>query len=191
MSAITTKQAVPSAPSQRMTVDEFEKADFYDDNQVELINGHVIRREAMKPSHVLATECLRRLLEPMLPAGWFLREDKPVRIPDFNEPLPDIAIVRGDYKVYARRHPAPDDVALLIEVSDTSLKDDRGDKRDNYALNKIPVYWIVNLIDNQVELYTAPTSGQYTRTDFALDQTVPVVIDGVQIGQIKVSDILA
>ncbi len=144
----------------------------------------------MKPAHVLATECLRRLLEPMLPAGWFLREDKSVRIPDFNEPLPDIAIVRGDFKVYASRHPCPEDVALLIEVSDSSRKDDRGDKLDNYAVNDIPVYWIVNLIDNQVELYTAPTAGRYTRIDFARDQTISVVIDGEEVGQVRVADIL-
>ncbi len=94
MSTTTRKQSVPSVPSSPMTVDEFARTPEYDDNRVELIDGYIVRRDEMKPAHVGATECLRRRFEAMVPAAWCVREDKPVRIPEWTEPLPDIAIVR-------------------------------------------------------------------------------------------------
>ncbi len=179
----------------RFTVDEFERiADSLDDNQVELIDGYIVGRGEMKPSHVLVTELLKGCIQPILPNGRFVREDKPIRIPDFDEPRPDIAVVRGDPKVYARRHPGPEDVSLLIEVSDTTLQRDRGEKWLNYARSGIPVYWIVNLVDRQVEVYTDPTEAGYgsrvVYAHFLSAQLAPVVIDGIDVGQIAVSDII-
>jgi len=202
MSTITPTPSLPSpAPLAssavyRFTVDEFERiADSLDDDQVELIDGYIVVRGEMKPSHVLATELLKRCIEPMLPSGRFVREDKPVRIPDFDEPRPDIAVVRGDPKVYAHRHPGPQDVSLLVEVSDTTLPRDRGEKWLNYARSGIPVYWIVNLVDHQVEVYTDPTAAGYASREvyaqFLSAQLAPLVIDGMEVGQIAVADILA
>jgi Uma2 family endonuclease len=176
-------------------VDEFERiADSLDNDQVELIDGYIVGRGEMKPSHVLTTELLKRRIEPMLPSGRFVREDKPVRIPDFDEPRPEIAVVRGDPKVYAHRHPGPEDVSLLVEVSDTTLPRDRGEKWVGYARSGIPVYWIVNLVDRQVEVYTDPTpSGYASRSVYAPSlsaQFAPVVIDGIAVGQIAIADIL-
>jgi len=122
MSPTTTKQSVPSSPPKRMTVAEFEQlADLLGDDRVELIDGHIVGRGEMKPAHVLATELVNRAIEPVLRSGRFIRADKPVRIPDFNEPFPDLAVARGDPRAYADRHPGPEDVSLLIEVSDTTL----------------------------------------------------------------------
>jgi len=179
----------------RFTVDEFERiADSLDDDQVELIDGYVLGRGEMKPSHVLATELLKVRIQPMLPSDRFVREDKPVRIPDFDEPRPNIAIVRGDPRVYAHRRPGPQDVSLLVEVSDSTLSRDRGEKWVNYARSGIPVYWIVNLVDRQVEVYTDPTAiGYGSRVVYAHllgAPNVPVVIDGVEVGQIAAADIL-
>lgn len=199
MSMITPSQSMPSPPPlalpplYRMTVDEFERiADALDDDKVELINGYIVGREDMKPSHVVVTERLRRRLEPLLPTGWFVREDKPIRIPDFDEPRPDLAVVRGDPETYVHRHPGPADVALLIEVSDASLQRDQGDKLMNYARALIPVYWIVNLVDRQVELYADPgATGYASRATFRAGQNVPVVIGGVHAGTVGVDSILA
>ena len=201
MSTITPAQSLqlpsplPSLAVYRFTVDEFERiADSLDDDQVELIDGYIVGRGEMKPSHVLATELLKARIHPMLPSSRFVREDKPVRIPDFDEPRPDIAVVRGDPKVYAHRHPGPEDVSLLVEVSDTALQKDRSEKWVNYARSGIPVYWIVNLVDRQIEVYAAPTKAGYaSKVVYAQclsDQLVPVLIDGVEVGQIAVSDIL-
>jgi Uma2 family endonuclease len=202
MSTITPTQPMPSpAPLAspavyRMTVDEFERiADSLNDDHVELIDGYIVRSEELKPSHVDATEFLRRHIEAMLPSGWHVREDKPLRIPEFSEPRPDVMIVRGDWKAFRGRHPVPADVSLVIEVPDTTLARDRGEKWIGYARSGIPVYWIVNLVDHQLEVYTEPTVEGYASrvvfAQFVSAQSVPVVIDGVELGQIDLTDILA
>jgi hypothetical protein len=91
----------------RMNVDEFENSDLYDDNRVELIDGQVIKKDETKPAHMLAMELVKRTVGPMLPASRFIRQDGPVRIPDFNEPLPDLTVVHGDVWAYADHHPGP------------------------------------------------------------------------------------
>jgi Uma2 family endonuclease len=137
----------------RMTVDEFERiAGSLDDDHVELIDGYIVGRAEMKPSHALAAELLKHSLGLILPAGFHLREDKPVRIPELNEPRPDFSLVRGDPWVYAMRHPGPLDVLLVVEISDTTLQRDRGEQLLSYGRSGIPVYWIVNLVDHQVEI---------------------------------------
>jgi Uma2 family endonuclease len=145
----------------------------------------------MKPPHVAATELLRRQLDRIVPDGWFVREEKPVRIPDFDEPRPDISVVRGDTMTYLNRHPEPRDVGLLVEVAQSSLEQDQGRNRINYGRGGNPVYWVVNLLDRRIEVYTGPNSAGYTsRIDFAPGQDVPVVIDGVEIGRIAVGAVL-
>jgi Uma2 family endonuclease len=195
MSLITPSQSMPSPPPPalyRMTVDEFERiADSLDDDQVELINGYIVGREDMKPSHVIVTERLRRRLESILPSSWLVREDKPIRIPDFDEPRPDLAVVRGDPERYAHHHPGPADVALLIEESDASLQRDQGDKLMIYAQAGIPVYWIANLVNRRIELYGDPGPGGYaSRVSFGSGQNVPVVIGGVHVGTVGVDSVL-
>ena len=190
MSTRTRKQAVPSVSPSPITLDEFARMPEYDDNRVELIDGYIVRRDEMKPAHSGATECLRRRLGDVIPAAWYVREDKPVRIPEWTEPLPDLAVVRGDFRSYLVRHPEPADVAMIVEVSDTSLARDRGEKWDNYAKAAIPVYWIVNLVDSQVEVYTKPAEGRYSvKQVYKPGEDVPVTIDGDEVGRIAVSDI--
>ncbi len=83
-------------------------------------------------------------------------------------------------------------MALLAEVSDSTLTQDRGVNLAAYAKDGIPVYWIVNLIDRQVEVYTRPLkAGRYrSRRDYRPGQHIPVVIDGQRLPPIAVDDIL-
>jgi Uma2 family endonuclease len=175
-----------------MTVDEYERiVEGLDDPRVELINGYLVKRTDMKPPHVLVTERLRRRLDRLVPEAWFVREEKPVRIPDFDESFPDVSVVRGDPETYADHHPGPADVAFLIEVSETTLDRDQGEKWAAYARVGIPVYWIVNLVDRRIQVYTDPRLAGYTsHVDFLPGQDSPVVIGGVEIGRIAVAEIL-
>jgi Uma2 family endonuclease len=191
MSTITAQQAVLPVPSVRMTVEEFEKTDFYGDNRLELIDGYIVRRDEMKPAHAVVTGRLRRRIDRTLSAGWSTREDKPVRIPPRYEPLPDIATVRGDDENYLEHHPGPGDIAFLVQISDATLSKDQGKKLATYTQNDIPVYWIVNLVDHQVEVYTDPGQDGYGKhLVFTPGQSVPVVVEGREVGQIAVTDIL-
>jgi Uma2 family endonuclease len=175
----------------RMTVEEFERTDFYDDNRVELIDGYIVRRDEMKPAHAVVTGRLRRRIDRVLPPGWSTREDKPIRIPPLYEPLPDIAIVRGDDENYLVDHPGPGDVAFLVEVSDATLSKDQGKKQVAYAQSGIPVYWIVDLVNRSIRVYTDPGQvGYQTHLLFGPGQSIPVTIAGVEVGRIAVSDIL-
>jgi Uma2 family endonuclease len=114
-----------------------------------------------------------------------------VRIPEFDEPEPDVAIVRGSDDDYLARHPEPPDIALIVEVSETTLSRDRGENLLAYARGPIPFYWIVNLIDNQVEVYSDPAPDGYkARRDFKAGDEIPVVIDGIDLGRLPVAAIL-
>jgi Uma2 family endonuclease len=175
-----------------MTVDEFERLEeSLGDVRIELIDGRVFGRDDMNPPHVVATGRTKQSVERLLPSGRFIRKDEPVRIPDFNEPFPDLAVARGDLETYADRHPRPEDVSLVIEISDTTLAKDRGEKRVNYGRAGIPLYWIVNLVDRQVEVYSGPQpDGYVARDDYRPGQSVPLVLDGTIIGHIPVDDML-
>jgi Uma2 family endonuclease len=198
MSTITVSQPTlsqtPRVPPEiyRMNVDEYERiVDGLDDPRVELIDGYLVKRTDMKPPHVLVTERLRRRLDRIVPEAWFVREEKPVRIPEFDEPFPDVSVVRGDPETYDDHHTGPADAALLIEVSESSLDRDQGEKWAAYGRGGIPVYWIVNLVDRRVEVYTDPgPAGYASREVFQPGQDVPVIIAGVEVGRVAVADIL-
>lgn len=192
MSILTTKQFTYAAPPRGMTTDEFEQLEeSLGDVRIELIEGRVFRRDDMNPPHVVATGRTKRTIETVLPSDRFVREEKPLRIPDFNEPFPDLAVARGELDTYDDHHPGPEDVSLVVEVSDTTLVKDRGVKQENYARARIPFYWIVNLAERQVEVYADPQPDGYaTRTDFRPGDRVPVVVDGVIVGHVAVDDML-
>ncbi len=197
MSALAPSHFIPPPPLAspavyRMTVDEFERiADSLDDDHVELLDGYIVGRDDLKPPHAFTTDELRRGLDRIVPVGWLVREEKPVRIPDHDEPVPDLALAKGSTRDYVNRHPGPADIALLVEVSESTLDRDQGRKQLIYGSAGIPVYWIVNLVDRRVEVYTVPNAvGYASRADFGAGQVVPVVIGGAQVGQIAIDPIL-
>ena len=119
---------------------------------------------------------------------------EPVRlVADGSEPAPDEAVVRGSIRDYARGQrgkPGPADIGLVVEVSDSSLVDDRA-MVGIYGPAGVPVYWLVNLVDRQVEVYSGPHAHGYaTRKDYHSGDYVSVVLDGTIVGQIAVDEIL-
>jgi len=183
-------------PLHRITVDEYERiiasGSLEEPSQVELIDGYMVDKIGKNAEHGYATKQTLKALDSRLPAGWTSRKKEPVRIPAFDEPEPDIAIVRGSDADYRRRIPRAADVALLVEVSEATLRQDRGKKRTAYARAEIPVYSIVNLVARQVEVYSRPVKeGRYgSRKDYKAGQQIPVVIAGQTLSPIAVDDIL-
>jgi Uma2 family endonuclease len=178
----------------RITVDEYERIGesgaLAEPKKIELIDGYMVMKPPKSAEHCFSTNKARKAVERTLPPGWTWRQEDPVRIPQYDEPEPDVAIVRGSNADYMHRHPDASDVGLAVEVTRQSVSADR-QQGNIYGRSAIPVYWIVNLVDRQVEVYTDPGPGGYaSRTDFHPGQQVPVVIDGRQVGQIAVSDIL-
>ena len=196
MSTATTTQTTVSSPSpHRITVDEYERiieaGALEDPSRVELIDGKMVDKMGKKAEHSYAAKEALKALEGRLPAGWTSRKEEPVRIPDYDEPEPDVAIIRGSDADYEHRIPTAADVALLVEVSDSTLSQDRGKKRLVYAKGRIPVYWIVNLVDRQVEVYSRPGKNGYrSHKTFASGEQVPVTIGGRKLPPIAVDDLL-
>ncbi|HZW29180.1 MAG TPA: Uma2 family endonuclease [Isosphaeraceae bacterium] len=203
MSTMAPTQPAVSSPSplasltlHRITVDEYDRiiaaGALEDPSRVELIDGYMVDKMAKNPEHSFSATATHQAFVDRLPAGWLARKEEPVRIPAYDEPEPDVAVVRGINADYRHRNPEPGDVALLVEVSETTLGQDRGLKLTAYARDGIPVYWIVNLVDRQVEVYTRPVkAGRYrSRRDFKPGQQIPVAIGGQQLRPIAVDDIL-
>jgi Uma2 family endonuclease len=155
-----------------------------------LINGYLVTKVTKNPPHVLATDNVRDLLKGLISSGWWIRIEAPVRLPPKSEPEPDVSTARGDKNRYTNRHPGPSDLALVVEVSDATLDDDR-DLVAVYGPAGIAIYWIVNLVDQQVEVYTGPSPEGYSSCEvFEPGQSLPVVLDGVEVGRIDVADFL-
>jgi Uma2 family endonuclease len=178
----------------RITVDEYERiiasGSLNEPKKVELIDGYMVTKMAKSAEHGFSIKEVLKALERRLPPGWTWRQEQPVRIPAYDEPEPDITIVRGSDADYRHRIPEATDVGLLVEVSATNVSADR-QQGNLYGRSGIPVYWIVNLVDRRVEIYTDPgPAGYASRKDFPSGQQVPVVIDGRQDSQIAVDDIL-
>lgn len=179
----------------RFTVDQYERMTeagiLTETDRVELINGIVVTKMAKGPAHVWAAKRAGDRLEPLLAKAWCLRREAPARIPDLNEPEPDLAVARGDEAVYLQRHPGPEDIALVAEVSDTTYHYDRDEKGPAYARAGIPVYWIINIPRRCIEVYTGPRPEGYQFVSPCLEgDSIPVVLDGQQLGRIAVADIL-
>jgi len=184
-------------PLHRFSVDQYEKmieaGILTSADRVELIEGIVVQKMTQHPPHAVAIDFALDALHPLLPDGWRLREQKPIKLSN-SEPEPDLVIVRGPLQRYERRHPGPRDIALLLEVADTALEADRQEKGRTYARAHIPVYWIINLIDRQVEVYTEPKGGKTPayrrRMDYTFKAQVPLRIEGNEVGQVSVSELL-
>jgi Uma2 family endonuclease len=178
----------------RISVDEYDRmveAGVFGDARIELIQGFLVKKLPKHTPHVIANKRLYRLFDRIVPPGWHVSKEAPIRIPNFDEPEPDIAVVAGVCEDYSIRHPGPDKVALIVEVSESSLAIDRGEKCSAYAAGGIPVYWIVNLVHRRIEVYSAPgPAGYQSHTDFLPGMEIPVIIAGVECGRIAVNEIL-
>lgn len=164
--------------------------------KVELVEGLLVRMPMSRnPPHDGSLGLLEDRLRRLLPDGWVLRGQKAVTLPT-GEPEPDVCVTVGPLDRYLDHHPGPAEIGLVCEVSDTTLRTDRRLKLRDYARAGIPAYWVVNLQSGEVEVYTDPHTPARRRpkyrslVTFAAGQSVPVVLAGVPVGTVPVSDIL-
>jgi Uma2 family endonuclease len=124
---------------------------------IELLDGLLVTKMTRHPPHVVAASLLFAAFYRALPAGWHACKEDPITLPPASEPEPDLTVVRGEIRDYAVRNPGPADVALVVEVSDSTLAFDRGFKLRLYARAGLPVYWILDVVEGVVEVHTDPT----------------------------------
>lgn len=186
---------IPLEAIRRVSIEQYhsmiEAGIFNHDDQIELLSGWVINKMSKNPPHAVITGILFELLLKLLPPYWFVQVEGPITLTD-SEPEPDIAIVRGKRIDYYEQHPTGADVALVIEVADSSLQRDRILKKAIYAAAGIPIYWIVNLQDQQIEVYQKPLQTEEPdygeRLTYPFDHQVGIEIEGQRVGTINLSD---
>lgn len=164
-----------------------------DGEPIELLEGYLVLKMSRGTPHDGALDALIGALGAVLPSPWYPRTQMALTLAE-SEPEPDIAVVPGPRARYRAAHLTPTECRLVIEVSASSLAIDRNDKTRIYARASIPVYWVVNVPEKLVEVYTQPTgtgdAAAYAhRQDYAPGSAVPVVLDGAQVGTVSASDI--
>jgi Uma2 family endonuclease len=191
----TLKQDLPNELLWRMSIDKYHDmirlGILTEDDPVELLEGWLVEKMPRNPIHTFLTERTRELIEKYLPIGFFVNVQQSITTRD-SEPEPDIAVIKGKREDYLRHHPFPKDCVLVIEVSDSSLKHDQGTKQRIYAVAGIAVYWIINLPERHLEVYTQPSEeqGMYKqRQIYALNDTVPLVLEGQMITHLVIRNI--
>lgn len=188
------------APSQlwRISVERYHEmiaaGTLTENDRLELLEGFLVEKMTVNPPHSFTTDQIRDELTAVIPTGYFVKSQQPLTTVD-SEPEPDVMIVAGDKRRFAQRHPGPEDVALLVEVSDSTLLQDQTWKKRIYAQAGIPVYWIVNLQDRQIEVYSEPSGASANPTyrhliTYQEDEMVPVVVAGEETAVIPVRDLL-
>ena len=196
------EDAIPADPAgrlYRLSVEQYramaEAGVFAGDDRVELLEGLLVRKLTKNPPHVIALSHLGDRLTPFIEGDeWHLRLQDPIAL-DTSEPEPDLVVTRGVLTDYAQHHPGAVDCGLVVEVTDSTLRTDRIDKKLLSARNGITQYWIINLIEVQIEVYTQPSgpaeAPDYgSRTDFKRCDLVPFYLDGMETGTISVDDVL-
>jgi Uma2 family endonuclease len=135
-----------------------------EDDRVELIEGEIIRMNPIGSRHAACVGRLTRLLGQRGGDNTIVWVQNPVQINDYSEPVPDITLLRWRDDFYAHAKPVPDDVLLIVEVSDSTVNYDRKVKRPLYARAGVPEMWLVNLPEELIEVFTRPANGTYQET---------------------------
>lgn len=141
----------------RWTRDEYRQMlDFgrFVDQRVELVEGEILGSLPIKNAHAVSLKLTEDALAQAFGPGYWVRSQLPLALGEYSEPLPDLAVVPGKPRDY-KEHPKS--ALLVVEISDSTLAYDRRQKASLYAAAGLADYWIVNLVDRQLEIYRAPT----------------------------------
>jgi len=192
-------------PRKRWTAEDFDRlvrdGFIVEGSRTYLWDGEIIEPMSENPPHVLAVLSLVELLRERLHrASWTVFQGAPVSLADGYRPQPDVTVARGRKSAYKGKVPAPADVALVVEVSDTSYAKDSGAFLRKYAEVGIPHYWIVNVPARRVEVHTDPAALNdgpplyRQRHVYGLGDVIPLTLDvdgrPADLGAVAVRDIL-
>lgn len=145
------------------------------DARVELINGEIIDMAPLGSKHAACVKRLGKLLNLRLDGTAIVSVQDPLRLSEFSEPEPDVALLKLRDDFYASAHPGPQDTLLVIEVADSSLEYDRDVKLPLYAAHGIPEVWLVDLEGKHLSTYREPSGNKYRQieTPASLDALTP------------------
>ena len=150
-----------------LTVEEFralaETEGWDEDTRVELLDGEVVWMSPINDPHAACVKRLNRLFSRSFADDQVVVSvQDPVRIENYDEPQPDLALLKPRADFYATATPTPADILLLVEVADTTLRTDLGRKARIYASGGITEYWVVDLNNRALYVHRAPSGSTYT-----------------------------
>lgn len=190
-----------------LTVEQYQQmvasGVFVEGPKVELLDGLLVLKDRRDrggqptiagPRHIqVALRLFKLLLRLVENDQMHVRKEDPFSLPPNSTPEPDVSVVLGHEDDYAANLPGPEDIVAVMEVADSSLRRDRDTKLPVYANAGIKMYWIVDLVSNQIEVYTQPQpgSGQYEKTDvFSPGDGISLALPDGRIVDVAVSDVL-
>ncbi|MCA9264699.1 MAG: Uma2 family endonuclease [Planctomycetales bacterium] len=183
MSTIEPRQKLWTRREYRLAID----AGIFAGQNVELMEGRILEMSPMNPRRAVAVQLVASALMNALEDGYSVRVQLPMALGEESEPQPDVAVVIGQPRDYVTQHPTC--AKLVIEISDSSVIYDRTEKLSLYASSGVPEYWIVNLADECLELYSQPCGHEYRRVHaFSKQETVPASLPRTQ--SVAVADLL-
>jgi Uma2 family endonuclease len=157
--------AVSSVRTKHWTRVEYERlidlGAFRPGERLELVGGALLVREPQGGPHATAVGLVEDALRQVFGTGWTVRSQSPIALDVDSEPEPDVAVVPGSRRDHSRSHPSQP--VLIVEVAESSLAFDRGEKGSLYARARIADYWIVNLVDNTLEVCRDPEANPDSR----------------------------
>lgn len=155
----------------RFTVHDYERmidaGVFLESGRIELWDGEIVEMTPIGLPHEVSVDRLNRLFTDALGHQAIVKIQGSVRIDDGTQPQPDVSILLARDDFYASRRPGPADIALLVEVSDSSLSYDRNVKMPRYAASGVREGWVVDLRNEVVYVSTDPLPGGYATTTTA------------------------
>jgi Uma2 family endonuclease len=127
-----------------------------EDERIELLGGELVVREPQGSPHYTAIMLVDEALRAAFGPGWFVRTHGPVALDDDSEPEPDVSVVPGGVRDYSLEHPARPVLVVEVTASRSRLTFDRAHKGSLYARAGLAEYWILNLIQNVLEVHRTP-----------------------------------
>lgn len=163
-------------------------------DKVELLHGMLAAKMGTHTPHSFATTTLMFLLYDRCRASWCVRSQQPVIVLDDSMPEPDVSVAPGSQGDYLKRHFTAEQTALVVEVSDSSLRLDLGVKLALYAAALIPEYWVVDVANGKLHVHTFPFGGAKPGyrgvTVLGIGDEVPLTLRGEAFGTLRVGDFL-
>lgn len=140
---------------------EYDKASelgWFDGQRVERLYGKVYRKVGQNPPHRITNYLTYKQIERAFSTGFYVDRQSPVPIGEEDDPEPDIFVAQGTWRNYVTRHPGPEDIVLIVEGSDSTLRYDQGLKAAKYAEAGVADYWIADVNARAFHVYRDPVA---------------------------------
>ena len=179
----------------RFTVGEYgrmiEAGILGEDDRIELLEGEIVEMAPIGSRHAACVNRLNQLFSQRAAGRCIVAVQNPIKLDEFSEPQPDLALLRPRADFYSESHPGPEDILLVVEVSDSSADYDKAVKVPLYGNAAVPEVWLVDLAACAVEVHRVPVPGGYGSVEVVSPEGQAISPQAVSDIAIRVSDVVA